>query len=65
MFTLISLEPFNLLNFWSIRTLKTLAWVSKGISETSSINNVPLFALSKAPNDILPSSNSSPNNSFS
>ena len=58
MFTLIYLEPFNLLNFWSIRTLRTLAWVSKGISETSSINNVPLLALSNAPNEIFPSSNS-------
>ena len=63
--TLISLMPLNLLNFWSIRTLKTLAWVSKGISETSSINNVPLLALSRAPKEIFPSCNSSPNSSFS
>ena len=65
MLTLISFDPFTLLNFWSIKTLKTFTWVSYGISETSSINNVPLLALSSAPNEMLPSSNSSPNNSFS
>ena len=32
--TLISLEPLTLLNFWSISTLKILACVSRGISET-------------------------------
>ena len=64
MFTLIYSDPLTRLNFWSIRTLKILAWVSYGISETSSINKVPLLALSKAPKDVFPSS-SSPKSSFS
>ena len=64
-FTLIYSDPFNRLNFWSIKTLKILACVSNGISETSSINKVPLLALSRAPKEIVPSSNSWPNNSFS
>ena len=35
-----------------------------GISVTSSINKVPLLALSKTPKEIVPSANSCPNNSF-
>ena len=64
-FTWISFEPFVRLNFWSIKTLRTFACVSYGISETSSINRVPLLARSNAPKEIFPSSNSSPKSSFS
>ena len=48
-FTLTSLDPLTLLNFWSIKTLKIFACVYKGISDTSSINKVPSFAFSKNP----------------
>ena len=48
-FTLISLDPLTLLNFWSVKTLKIFAWVSNGISVTSSINKEPSFAFSKKP----------------
>ncbi len=63
--TLTSLLPFTLLNFWSVRTLKILDWISNGISETWSIKSVPLFAFSRAPYEIDPFSFSSPNNSNS
>ena len=62
---MISLLPFNLLNFWSIRTLNIFDWITRGISETWSINNVPLLAFSRAPYDIVPFSFSSPNSSNS
>ena len=39
--TLISVFPFNLLNFWSVSTLKILDCISSGISETWSIKRVP------------------------
>ena len=65
MFTYISFVPLILLNFWSIKTRNIWAWVSIGISETSSINKVPLLAFSRIPKEIVPSEYSSPNNSFS
>ena len=64
MFTLISLAPFTLWNFWSDKTLKILPWVSNGTSEILSINNVPLLDFSKTPVTIL-SLFSEPNNSKS
>ena len=47
--TLISLLPFTLLNFWSVKTLKIFDCIDSGISETWSTKRVPLFAFSNAP----------------
>ena len=63
--TLISWSPLILLNFWSVKTLKILDCVSSGISDTSSISNIPPEAFSKAPYDNEPLFFSSPNNSCS
>ena len=63
--TTISCVPLILLNFWSIKTRKILDWVSKGISEISSIKRIPADAFSRAPYEIDPLFFSSPNNSSS
>ena len=64
-FTLISWLLLILLNFWSIRTLNIFDWVSRGISEISSINKVPPEAFSSEPYVIEPFSFSSPKSSSS
>ena len=57
--------PLIRLNFWSIKTLKILDWVSSGISEISSIKRIPPVDFSNAPYEIDPLFFSSPKSSDS